>query len=396
YSINVVVTPASEGALVGGMVITYSYSGFDDEWNWVTVDVTEAMTYAYADGAINVESVSVIGQEESLGLTFGINDMYELTVSVAGYDDVAMEYIPPVTLNADVLNGSYNVTMPMLGDTVLYALTFTPESEGAQNGVLNVVDNNNTGYSGDYDYVYVPGGEITITVAGSGDAAPFTIGVGSATTLIWNGVTNFSVDKVVEVVIEGSGTSADPYIITADTEMDITATYMGVWYTVTAPADGNVVVYFSGSGAELLGEGFAPLNNPYSVAVSAGDTVVFGVAYEMGGSEVDVTVTIDVPEAADLDPSVISEGCAWISENNPNTGFPMYILDFGMGEFTDNVSSAYPSFTYEISGNEIIISWSNPYSGDLADATFVYDSASDTIIATLGDGETVEFSRDEF
>ncbi|MBQ3018310.1 MAG: hypothetical protein IJD89_05145 [Clostridia bacterium] len=108
----------------------------------------------------------------------------------------------------------------------------------------------------------------------------------------------------------GSGTQADPFIITESG--NYVADYVGggwtvfTWYQYTATADGNVVFTYTGNGTYWLSYGTNPdaldgvgstaVGGVYTIPVTAGD-VLFLAVQEYNGTACEIPFTVELPGA---------------------------------------------------------------------------------------------------
>lgn len=163
---------------------------------------------------------------------------------------------------SDVLDGKYEVSffgMPV------YELTFNPIAADGTAGTLTVVDNNNTGWTGTYDYLYA-GGELTYSNADGVAAIPFYLD-SALGTFSWNNMPAFTVTHT-----EASGPVAGDelsgtynvnflmeglYVLTFDNGTLIvvdnnTTQYTGTYTYTGSPTTGMTILNEDGTESDII------------------------------------------------------------------------------------------------------------------------------------------------
>ena len=163
---------------------------------------------------------------------------------------------------ADVLKGKYQVTF---FGTPLYEFTFRPLAADGLAGTLTVVDNNNTGWSGTFDFIYETG---TLTYSNADGVVDIPFRLDAATgTFLWNNNTNFAVVHTEEEP-PAVGEPLDGkyqvnflmdglYVLTFENgtltvEDYSSGAYNGVYTYTGTPASGMVIYNADGSESDMI------------------------------------------------------------------------------------------------------------------------------------------------
>ena len=294
--VNVVFTPSAEGATDGTLVIEYYFSGFDySVYENVEITATETMTYSYADGAITVTSVSVEGAEESLGFTFALNAMYEVTVTGQQFYDVAMTAVVDTGLEGSgtesdpyiiTIPGDFTCAFPGGYNPVVYAFTATAS------GTVTV--------SSTYANAWLVGGADVMSAMnnnnneGSGESVSFAVAANSKYYICVGDWNEAQMDVPFSVAfeageVEADGSSDSPYALEESNTCAFPGGYNWVYYTYTAESAGTLTITVTssdyywgfGSGAYAM-ENVGNETPSKDITLEAGETLWIGMSTDSG------------------------------------------------------------------------------------------------------------------
>ena len=340
---------------------TVSENGIFADKNTHTVYVDEngaasvifsAGVNAYADGSF---TATLAAGATGATLTDNGDGTYTLNITEVGTWEITItskanaEISSTLTVTAaqaptfdisDILSGKYEVTF--FGMT-MYEITFNPIAADGTAGTVTVVDNNNTGWTGTYDYLYA-GGELTYSNADGVAAFPFYLD-NALGTFVWNNNTNFAVTHT-EAQTPSGGNELDGtyninfmmdglYVLTFDNgtltiEDNNTTIYSGTYTYTGSPATGMVILNADGSESDII-IGLGMDGNP-----------TFQCANLMMPQPL---VKVEGDEGGDISSGPNGE---YVVDFN---GLILYTLTFDNGTLTiqdDNTNAYSGTYTYEL------------------------------------------------
>ena len=298
--------------------------------------VTGATLTDNGDGTYTLHTTEV----GSFVITIASKENPEITATLTV---VAME-LPKFDVS-DVLNGKYEVTF--FGISV-YEFTFNPIAADGTAGTLTVVDNNNTGWAGTYDYLYA-GGELTYSNSDGVAAIPFYLD-GALGTFSWNNMPAFTVTHVEAEAPEVGGDLNGTYhvnflmdglyVLTFDNgtltvEDNNTTQYTGTYTYSGSPATGMTVLNEDGTETDIF----------ISVGLDGNPT------FQCGGLMMAQPLVKVEGEQDDEDEPANTPDGEYIVDFS---GFALYTLTFDNGLLTivdDNTGLRSGTYTYEINAD---------------------------------------------
>ncbi|MBO5339223.1 MAG: hypothetical protein J6A96_05940 [Clostridia bacterium] len=317
---TVVFTPTSEGATTGTVVITYAKPGnyYSEAKNFTT-------TYTYAYDETNGVVLTYV-EGDDVGFGIQISDTFEVILTYPPYGkDTGGVYLSEFTLEKQETSGGEEPEQPTGATQSPISATMTGEHTYGYNYEFTFV----AGAAGNYTFTAPAGfgviskdalenfGNPYVDFYDEGGTFTLELGAGETIDLFFGSLEaktyelTFTYEANITTPASGSGTKADPFVITESGDYvcnyDGTGSYTYfIFYAYTATTDGNVTFTFTGSDARyylIYGENLdlpeqldSDLTNTITIPVTEGQTIYFGVQ-EYDGNPIDIPFSILLPVA---------------------------------------------------------------------------------------------------
>lgn len=381
-SLSATFTPTEEGAETGTVVITVNGTMFSYvTYEWLTIDYSATYTYAYNSETGDVDLTYVEG--DVFDITLLVDENYKV-IAIYDYTDYKLVQqvvkVDPTTDFTFTITGAntyaWDATVFTFVAGAAGEYTFTvPAGVGVMDKASYDVNPFNTLPYVDYN---AAGGTFTLDLA-AGEVVELYVTSTEAGT--------HTIDFEAPEALAGSGTSADPYVLTEGTTIDIDyaagADY--IYYTFTPDAAGTLTITVNDDFADFdIGYGIFDFNLTNSMfsptatqAVEAGQTVYLKFStYSGEAGQYSVTLAYE-SEGGEDEPTEAIKDANGLGGDYTFT----FVMEYTLTFTPDSEGATSGTLTVT---DPINTQYSGDYAYTIVEGAYVFESKNATITQDVG------------